>query len=141
MFTILLFIALLSPYILSYSSGVQIFSYRQTFRNSKCCTTKSFLLTLYLFPTGIIYFIVVDIVNILLTLYFFFAFGCFPKIQSRDEVVQIESKVAKYFGMSRMDWISIKKQQSIAQVLLSIYICFYSDFFGLSSKTYNYLTI
>eukprot|EP01084_Bolivina_argentea_P184609 318392_1 len=43
-FTILIFITLLAPYILSYSSGLQIFLYRKTFQNVELFTFRSLLL-------------------------------------------------------------------------------------------------
>eukprot|EP01083_Nonionella_stella_P233017 821427_1 len=52
-FTMVLFLTLLAPYVLSYSSGVRIFLYHKTFENVDLFTFKSLLLGLYLFPTGI----------------------------------------------------------------------------------------
>ena len=120
-FTMILFISLLSSYILSYSSGVQIFLYRKTFQNVQLFTFRSLLLGLYLFPTGIWYFILLDIVDALLELYKWFAFGLINKIRTQQALIQIESSVAEYFGMSRMDWFSFKKQKQIAQLLLRIF--------------------
>eukprot|EP01083_Nonionella_stella_P021549 59730_1 len=116
LFTVSLVITLLSPYILSYSAGVQVFLYRKTFENIELLTFKSLLLGLYLFPTGIIYFILIDAMDILLQLYKWFAYGCTNKIKSHHELVHIESNVAEYFGMSRMDWLSFKKQKVITQL-------------------------
>eukprot|EP01084_Bolivina_argentea_P121455 215222_1 len=115
-FTMTLFITLLAPYILSYSSGIQVFLYRKTFQNVELFTFKSLLLGLYLFPTGIIYFILLDIIDIFSELYKWIGYGCIEKIKSQNELVQIESKVAEYFGMSRMDWLSFRKQKLIAQL-------------------------
>ena len=119
-FTMVLFITLLAPYILSYSSGVQIFLYRKTFQNVQIFTFKSLLLGLYLFPTGIFYFILLDIIDALMETYKWFAHGLINKIQTKQALVQIESNCAEYFGMSRMDWFSFKKQKLIAQLLLSV---------------------
>eukprot|EP01084_Bolivina_argentea_P080713 146175_1 len=116
LFTMILFITILSPYILSYSSGVQIFIYRKTFENVQLLTFKSLLLGLYLFPTGILYFILIDIIDALIELYKWFAFGCLNKIKSEQDLAKIESNVSNYFGMSRMDWISFKKQKLMAQL-------------------------
>ena len=118
-FTMILFLTLLAPYILSYSSGVQIFVHRKTFQNVRLFTFKSLLLGLYLFPTGIIYFILLDIIDALMELYKWIAFGCIRKARNKNDLVQIESNTAEYFGMSRMDWFSFKKQKLIGQLLLS----------------------
>eukprot|EP01084_Bolivina_argentea_P075783 137345_1 len=53
-FTMLLSISILSPYILSYSSGIQLFLYNEIFNKiTTLCSFKSLLLFLYLFPSGI----------------------------------------------------------------------------------------
>eukprot|EP01084_Bolivina_argentea_P067291 122567_1 len=115
-FTMIMFISLISPYILSYSSGVQIFLYRKTFQDVKLFTFKSLLLFLFLFPTGILYFIFLDLIDALLEVYKWFAFGLTNKIKTKAELVQTEANAAQYFGMSRMDWFALKKQKSIAQL-------------------------
>eukprot|EP01083_Nonionella_stella_P234496 825442_1 len=114
--TMFLFLTLVAPYILSYSSGVQIFLYRKTFETVKPFTFKSLLLILYLFPTGIIYFMLLDLVDALSQFYQWFAFGICNKLKSNNDLVRIESNIAQYFGMSRMDWESFKKQKLIAQL-------------------------
>eukprot|EP01084_Bolivina_argentea_P067294 122575_1 len=116
MFTVVTFISILAPYILAYSSGVQIFLYRKTFENVQLFTFKSLLLGLYLFPTGVLYFVFLDIIDALLQLYIWFAFGVIGKIQTESDLAQIESNLAQYFGMSRMDWFSFKKQKIMAQL-------------------------
>eukprot|EP01084_Bolivina_argentea_P269976 458950_1 len=110
-FTILSVICLLSPYILSYSAGVQIFIHRRTFQAVELLTFESLLLGLYLFPCGILYFIFLDIIDIFLELYKWFGYGLTNKIKTVEDVVRIESNVSEYFGMSRMDWKSFKKQK------------------------------
>eukprot|EP01083_Nonionella_stella_P096780 272139_1 len=145
-FTMILFLTLLAPYILSYSSGVQIFLYRKTFENVELFTFKSLLLGLYLFPTGIIYFILLDVVDALAELYKWFAFGVLNKLKSQNDLVQIEANIAEYFGMSRMDWFSFKKQkliaqlffetapQAILQVLLAFHVIEGRDLAGISDR-------
>eukprot|EP01084_Bolivina_argentea_P191475 328902_1 len=114
-FTMILFIALLSPYILSYSSGIELFLYRQTFDNIELFSFKSLLLVFYLLPTGIIYFIVIDIVDTLLVLYKLFAYIIMCK-RENEQLIDIESDTAEAFGMSRMNWISFQKQKMISQL-------------------------
>merc|ERR1712228_950708 len=114
--TMILFITILAPYILSYSAGVQIFLHRKTFEKVELFTFKSLLLGLYLFPTGILYFILLDIVDVFLELYKWLGFSLLNKIKSEQQLVQIESNTAEYFGMSRMDWFSFKKQKLISQL-------------------------
>eukprot|EP01084_Bolivina_argentea_P074421 135013_1 len=116
MFTIISVICLLSPYILSYSAGVQIWLKRKTFENVQLFTFRSLLLGLYLFPTGILYFIILDVIDILLEVYKWFGYTIINKIKTPRELIEIESNVADYFGMSRMDFFSFKKQKIIAQL-------------------------
>eukprot|EP01084_Bolivina_argentea_P320086 555312_1 len=116
MFTIISLICLLSPYILSYSAGVQIWVQRRTFENVQPFTFRSLLLGLYLFPTGIIYFIILDVIDILVEVYKWFGYTIINKIKTPQELVKIDSTVALYFGMSRMDFFSFKKQKIIAQL-------------------------
>ena len=68
------------------------------------------------------YFILLDVVDVLFDVYKWIAFGCLNKIKSPQDIIRIESRVSQYFGMSRMDWISFKKQKLIAQLLLSFYL-------------------
>eukprot|EP01084_Bolivina_argentea_P317425 550350_1 len=112
----ILFVSLLAPYVLAYSSGVQIFLYRKTFENVQLFTMKAVLLFLYLFPTGVLYFVFLDLFDALLQVYVWFSFGVIGQIKTESELAQIESNVAEYFGMSRMDWFSFKKQKIMAQL-------------------------
>eukprot|EP01084_Bolivina_argentea_P287152 492683_1 len=64
----------------------------------------------------ILYFIVLDVVDVIMELYKWIGFGCLNKIKSSEELIQIEAGVADYFGMSRMDYHSFKKQKLIAQL-------------------------
>eukprot|EP01083_Nonionella_stella_P089132 248670_1 len=114
--TLLLFISLLSPYILSYSAGVELWLFHGTFSNLKLCTFSSFMLLFYLFPTGFVFFIILDVVDVFVELYKWFSYGIVGKIKTNTELVQVEASAANYFGMSRMDYFSLKRQKSIAQL-------------------------
>eukprot|EP01083_Nonionella_stella_P089131 248668_1 len=114
--TLLLFISLISPYILSYSAGVELWLFHDTFSNLKLCTFTSFLLLFYLFPTGFVFFIILDVVDVFVELYKWFSYGIVGKIKTNTELVQVEASTANYFGMSRMDYFSLKRQKSIAQL-------------------------
>eukprot|EP01083_Nonionella_stella_P267986 905611_1 len=111
-----LFLSMLAPYVLSYSSGIQIFNHRGTFENVKLWTFKSLLLAIYIFPSGVLYWIILDAVDALLEIYKWFAFGVCGKIKTQTELVLLESNTANYFGLSRMDWLSFKRQKVIAQL-------------------------
>ena len=99
MLMILLFLSIMAPYILSYSSGIAMFLYRRTFNELSPLSLKSLLLTLYIFPTGCLYFIAIDISDALLSLY---KFTAHILAKSDEEVLKSESSFVGYFGMSRM---------------------------------------
>eukprot|EP01084_Bolivina_argentea_P110314 197016_1 len=113
LFTMILFITLLAPYILSYSSGVELFLYRKTFQNVEPFTFKSLLLLFYLLPTGILFFIMIDLVEMLQQVINFILFFCG---KTKAGIAKIEQNTAEYFGMSRMDWLSFGQQKKIAQL-------------------------
>eukprot|EP01084_Bolivina_argentea_P172299 298477_1 len=119
-FTMILFVSLLSPYVLSYSSGIELFLYRGTFDNIELFTFKSLLLGFYLLPTGIIYFILIDAIDVLLAVYICFAYVIMCK-RDKKELIRIESDAAETFGMSRINWISFKKQKTIAQLFFETF--------------------
>ena len=100
MLMILLFLSIMAPYILSYSSGIAMFLYRRTFNEMSPLSIKSLLLTLYIFPTGCLYFIAIDISDALLSVYKLLAYVLGAK--SGEEVLKSESSFVAYFGMSRM---------------------------------------
>ena len=95
-----LFLSIMAPYILSYSSGIAMFLYRRTFNEMSALSFKSLLLTLYIFPTGCFYFIAIDICDALLSVYKLLAHIVLAK--SAEEVLKAESSFVGYFGMSRM---------------------------------------
>eukprot|EP01083_Nonionella_stella_P267987 905612_1 len=111
-----LFLSMLAPYVLSYSSGIQIFNHRGTFENIKLWTLKSLLLTIYIFPSGVLYWIMLDAIDVLLEIYKWLAFGVCGKNRTQTELVLLESNTANYFGLSRMNWLSFKRQKVIAQL-------------------------
>ena len=100
MLMILLFLSIMSPYILSYSSGIAMFLYHRTFNGISALSIKSLLLTLYIFPTGCLYFIAIDISDALLSVYKLLAYVVGRK--SEGEVIKAESRFVAYFGMSEM---------------------------------------
>eukprot|EP01084_Bolivina_argentea_P270921 460797_1 len=78
------------------------------------CSFKSLLLFLYLFPSGIIYFILMDAADGLLDLFKVFAYVFMCK---REEQLSVtESNAAKLFGISRMHWESFHRQHILAQL-------------------------
>ena len=71
--TLSLVICMSSPYIISYSSGVQLFLFRQTFDNVYSGLGK-LLMFLFLLPSGILYFVFLDFADICMHLFRWFYF-------------------------------------------------------------------
>eukprot|EP01083_Nonionella_stella_P080038 219730_1 len=65
--TLILSLSIVSPYVLSYSSGIKLFIYRKTFDN--LVGFRNLLLILYLLPTGFLYFVLLDLIDILLSIW------------------------------------------------------------------------
>ena len=64
---ILLFISIVVPYILSYSSGVRLFLFRKTFSHLE--GFLHVLIVFYLSPLGVFYFVFLDFLDVILTVY------------------------------------------------------------------------
>ena len=64
---ILLFISIVVPYILSYSSGVRLFLFRKTFSHLE--GFLHVLIVFYLSPLGVLYFVLLDFLDVILTIY------------------------------------------------------------------------
>eukprot|EP01083_Nonionella_stella_P080037 219729_1 len=65
--TLILSLSIVSPYVLSYSSGIKLFIYRKTFDN--LVGFRKLFLILYLLPTGFLYFVLLDLIDILLSIW------------------------------------------------------------------------
>ena len=65
--TITLFVTIICPYVLSYSSGIKLFLFRKSFY--QLSGFYSLLIVFYLFPTGVLYFVFLDLLDVLLNVY------------------------------------------------------------------------
>ena len=128
MFQMSLFFCLLAPYILCYrfilsnpttsakehdfvhSAGVQIFLSRKTFSNVSILNPRFWMMLFYLFPTGILFFMLMDIVNVMMGLSKLICFGCLEKVESEEAWIVIESQIVESFGLSRTDWMALKQR-------------------------------
>ena len=98
--SIILFLSIVSPYIISYSSGVKLFLFRRTFED-----LKGFLqigIVLYLLPTGVLYFVFLDILDVFLNIYRWILFIVFQ--WSLLQIKKLEETLAQQVGMDRMNW-------------------------------------
>eukprot|EP01083_Nonionella_stella_P177652 625049_1 len=111
--TIGLFTSMIAPYILSYSSGVKLFLFRGTFKELE--GFYRILLLLFLFPTGVLYFVFLDILDIFLNLFRWIVTIVFR--WKEIKVKQLEEVLALQVGMDRMNWEGFKRQKSVAQLM------------------------
>ena len=108
-----LYVSIILPYVISYSSGVTLFLQRKTFDNLH--GIHRILTILYLLPLGVLYFIFLEVVELLLTI-----LRLFLRIivqYSESELKRFEETVAYYCGMDRMQWEGFKRQRSIAMFM------------------------
>eukprot|EP01083_Nonionella_stella_P014862 41621_1 len=111
--TVVLFTSMIAPYILSYSSGVKLFLFRGTLAELQ--GFYRILLLLFLFPTGVLYFVFLDILDVLLDLFRWVVSIVFG--WNEFEVKQLEEVLALQVGMDRMNWEGFKRQKSVAQLM------------------------
>ncbi|ETO31620.1 hypothetical protein RFI_05499 [Reticulomyxa filosa] len=97
--SIVLFLSICAPFLVSYSSGVKLFMTKGTLQHA-----EGFLVILpilYLFPTGILYFVLLDFLEIILAVVEMVA------IVRGEDMKQLKKRQdlwAKQLGMTRMDW-------------------------------------
>eukprot|EP01083_Nonionella_stella_P044270 119260_1 len=108
-----LFLSIVSPYVLSYSSGIKLFIYRKTFDD--LVGFNNIFLMLYLLPSGFLYFVLLDIIDILLSIWLW----VLHNILCRNEqyLKELQEIIAKQLGMDRMNFEGFKRQKSISQIL------------------------
>ena len=123
-YTVLLFLSIVAPYVLSYSSGIRLFLFRRTF-DSVQGFYKLFLV-LYIFPTGIFYWIFLDLLDLFFSFYrwiLFVFFGWKPlEIKKLEETIGM-CCIECFISISHcfLDWISIS---------VGIHLLFCCFFFG-----------
>ncbi|ETO30039.1 hypothetical protein RFI_07084 [Reticulomyxa filosa] len=123
----ILFLSICAPFFVSYSSGVKLFM-----TNGKLQQTEGFLIILpilFLFPTGVLYFVLIDCIEILLSLVDAVAIlqgERFQQLRLREELW------AKQLGMTRMDWEVLHSLQT------TVYLTF---LYSITSKLLQLLLL
>ena len=115
--TVLLFVSIISPYILSYSSGIKLFLIRRTFDELQ--GFYRILIVLYLFPTGVFYFVFLDILDILLNIYRWLLLIVFG--WNLLEITKLEETLAAQLGMDKMNYEGFKRQRTVAQIMFETF--------------------
>ena len=120
----ILCISIISPYILSYSSGIKLFLFAGTFDESKGFHSAG--IVLYVLPTGILYWIFMDFLDVFLSFARLVLRICFD--YTHTEIKQFEETLAKQVGMDRMSYEGFKRQKVIGQItfetLPQVCVCF-----------------
>ena len=127
-YIIVLSVSLVCPYIVSYSCGVKLFhinrdnnydikNFTQSNSFDGYVALKKIIAYLSLSPIGVLYFLLLDLIDIVFVYYKLFAIIFFGKNEA--EMKLLEEMVAKQLGMSRMDYEGIKRQRSTAQLMLA----------------------
>ena len=111
--SITLFLSIISPYILSYSSGVKLFLFRQTFKNAK--GFYKVLIILFILPPGVLYFLFLDILDSILSIYRWILFVIFN--WSNLKIKKLEETLAKQVSMDRVNYESFKRQRSVNMLM------------------------
>ena len=136
-FVIILSVSVVCPYIVSYSCGVKLFFINRdnNYDVKNLIVTNSYdgyvafkkvIAYLSLSPIGVLYFLFLDLIDILFVYYKLIVVIFFGK--NEIEMKKLEEIVAKQLGMTRMDYEGIKRQRATAQLSLAIFCIFYFYF-------------
>merc|ERR1712228_642903 len=110
--TVSLFVCLIAPYLLQYSCGIKLFTLQRTF--DKLSGFASIFVVLYLMPTGVLYFVLLDIFDMIFSVYAVIA-SCLGK--SGQDIKNSESMLSEQLGLSHTDWEGLKRQKVVGQLM------------------------
>eukprot|EP01083_Nonionella_stella_P090515 252843_1 len=115
---VIMLVSVLSPYLIAYSCGVQLYLNRGVFDKF---AVKSiwfrFIMLLYLLPTGILYYIFLDFYFTLANFFYIWPSYTIFCIHDPTKLQQKEISIAKLVGMSLMDFEGYKKLRTITQLM------------------------
>ena len=137
LFSILLSISIICPYVVSYSCGIKLFfTNRGGGANNKSHSKnvnrnrtrkignsgissnkglKKFLDYLGISPIGVLYFIFLDLIDVLFSYYRLIVIILFDKTEL--EMKLLEETVSNQLGMSTMDYEGMKRQRCVSQIM------------------------
>ena len=101
LFTVVLSISIVCPYIISYSCGVKLFFVNRD-GNKEFRGLKKLLEYLGMSPVGVLYFVFLDLIDIVFNYYRLFVMILLSKTQ--HEMKLLEETVANQLGMTTMDY-------------------------------------
>ena len=112
-FTVVLCASIICPYIVSYSCGVKLYFINGDLK--KYVGLKKFNVIFGISPMGVLYFVLIDLIDVLFSYYKLIVIVFFGK--SEKEMKLLEETVANQLGMSRMDYEGIKRQRATAMLM------------------------
>ena len=126
LFSVILSVSIISPYIVSYSCGIKLFFINNQYACSSSSSSngkndnkynkneyvalKKILMYFGISPFGVFYFIFLDILDALFGYYKLLVIFLFGK--SEMEMKLLEETMANQLGISRMDYEGIKRQRT-----------------------------
>ena len=139
-FAMILFVSIVSPYILSYSCGVKHFFIRgfihsgtsnSLVSNSETSNETQFLSkngietffnALYLLPCGVLYFILLDVVDLFFVLYKFWRIAVFS--DDDQALYLVHEKLCQQLGMDTMHYEGLTRQRlQFYFILICFFVC------------------
>lgn len=108
--SVALFVSILAPYVLAYSSGIKIFLSRKTF--DSFVGLQKVLIVIYLLPLGVLYFLFVDCVDVVLACY---SWALFSGGKQKEYIEETKALIASQLGLDVMSYEGLKRQRKIAQ--------------------------
>ena len=114
--TVVLAISIICPYIISYSCGIKLFFIRHSSNliSLQYKALHKILVYLSISPVGVLYFIFLDLLDVLFVYYKTIQIVIFNK--DEYEIKYLQETMAKQLAMTRMDYEGIKRQRAVAQL-------------------------
>ena len=115
--TMVLFLSIICPYLLSYSCGIKIFFIQGIYnKNNNMYGFYKFLSYLYLLPIGIMYFVFFDLFDYFFIIYQFIQVLLFN--ESTKYLIKLEELISIQIGIgNKMNYEGIKRQKTVGQLM------------------------
>eukprot|EP01083_Nonionella_stella_P025222 69477_1 len=121
--TCIMLISILSPYLVCYATGIRLYLNRGAFTSAtnqpNCC--KKALLLLYVIPTGVLWYIFLDVyvdVTGILVLAPYYLFKVCNSLTPEKDLESIKRRIANWIGLTFMNLEGYTRMRSISQLML-----------------------
>eukprot|EP01084_Bolivina_argentea_P026221 48731_1 len=122
--TCIMLISILSPYLVCYASGIRLHLNRGTLQSAVNTSCYKLLLLLYILPTGVLWYIFLDIyidlTGILILAPYYLIKLCISKSQDSldGDLENMKRKIANWIGLTFMNLEGYSRMRSISQLML-----------------------